>query len=217
MGALVVALWLVAAPAGADKQKSKELYRKGMAAFVLERWDQAIAEFEAGFQEEPEAAFLYNIAQAHNKAGRPALAVQFYRKYLELSSDSADRAEVEREIAEQEKRLAAMHPAASSGAATERAAAATEKGADKGAAATDKGAAAGDKGAAPGEASGAATGRSVPSAALPGEAAGARPHAKRRWPIWVGVASAVVLVGAAAAIAAATWPREPQLPVWDAR
>ena len=40
-----------------------------MAEYVLEHWDQAIRQFEEGFKEEPQGAFLFNIAQAHRKAG----------------------------------------------------------------------------------------------------------------------------------------------------
>jgi tetratricopeptide (TPR) repeat protein len=97
-GALFAAL-LCAATARADGPSPQEHYKKGMAAYALEDWDAAIAEFEAGFREEPNAAFLYNIAQAHRKAKRPEPAVKFYRKYLELAPDARDRGEVEGLIA----------------------------------------------------------------------------------------------------------------------
>lgn len=93
--------------AHADKGKAKAHYKRGMAAFVLNQFDEAIVAFEAGFREEPEPAFLFNIAQAHGKAGRAARAVEFYRKYLDMSGERvADRAQVEQRIAELEKQLA---------------------------------------------------------------------------------------------------------------
>lgn len=105
---LFMVVWFASGSAFADKSKAKAHYKRGMAAFVLNQFDDAIVFFEAGFREEPEPAFLFNIAQAHSKAGRPARAVEFYRKYLEMSGERApDRAQVELRIAELERQLAA--------------------------------------------------------------------------------------------------------------
>lgn len=112
MMVLVLVLGLAASVGHADKDKAKASYRRGMAAFVLNQFDDAIVEFEAGFREEPEAAFLYNIAQAHAKAGRPVRAIEFYRKYLELAGDAAlDRVQVEARVEELRKESAAPAPA----------------------------------------------------------------------------------------------------------
>lgn len=104
---LLVVVWIVGSAAHADKNKAKAHYKRGMAAFVLNQFDDAIVAFEAGFREEPEPAFLFNIAQAHGKAGRAARAVEFYRKYLDMSGERvSDRAQIEQRIAELEKQLA---------------------------------------------------------------------------------------------------------------
>ena len=102
---LVVLLLFAAAPAHANKVKARDFFRRGMAEYVLEHWDLALSQFEEGFKEEPEPAFLYNMAQAHAHAGRPAEAMSFYRKYLEMAPDAPDRAAVEKRIAELQPRL----------------------------------------------------------------------------------------------------------------
>lgn len=98
--ALLLAGALLGGAAGAEETVSHEHYKRGMAAYALEDWDAAIAEFEAGFRLEPKAAFLYNIGQAYRQSKRVEPAVKFYRKYLELApEDAPDRAEVELLIA----------------------------------------------------------------------------------------------------------------------
>lgn len=100
---LVVLTFLVSVlaaprPARADAAKAADLYKRGMAAYALEDWDGAIAEWEKGFREEPKPEFLYNIAQAHRQAGRHEPALRFYQRYLDLKPEASDRADVERLI-----------------------------------------------------------------------------------------------------------------------
>lgn len=98
LAALLAAVFFWSPSARADQGKAAELYKKGMAAYALEDWDGAIAEWDRGFREEPKPEFLYNIAQAHRQAGRHEQAMRFYQRYLDLKPDAADRAEVERLI-----------------------------------------------------------------------------------------------------------------------
>ena len=103
-------LALSSSTASADKEKSRDFYKRGMANYVLEKWDLSIVDFEAGFQEEPEPAFLYNIAQAHKKAGRPREAVSYFRKYLELAPEAKDRGEVEQTVAQLNREIESAPP-----------------------------------------------------------------------------------------------------------
>ena len=58
----------------------------------------AIAAFQEGFRAKPAPQFLYNIAQSYRLSKRPDRAVLFYRKYLALEPEAANRAEVETQI-----------------------------------------------------------------------------------------------------------------------
>jgi hypothetical protein len=69
-------------------------FDRGMAAFALFHYDEAITEFEAGFREKPSSEYVYNIAVAHQLAGHKDQAVQYYLRYLELVPDAPNRDQV---------------------------------------------------------------------------------------------------------------------------
>jgi hypothetical protein len=101
----VLAMGLGAGSALGDKEKAKECFKKGMAEFMLNNYDAAITLFGEGFREEPEPVFLYNIAQAHRKAKRWPQAIEYYKKYLQMSPRAANRPEVEEHLANLAKAL----------------------------------------------------------------------------------------------------------------
>ncbi len=103
---------LASATAHADKEKARAHFRKGMAAYMLDRYEQAIPEFESGFNEEPEAAFLYNLAQSHARLGHLQQAINFYRKYLDMGAPPDDVAQVQKRIEELEAMVAHPPPVA---------------------------------------------------------------------------------------------------------
>lgn len=112
----------VALPARADDEamaRARAHYARGNSEYTLGHYDEAIRAFEAAYRERPAPALLYNIGQAHRKAGRPGQAIEFFRRYLDLGRPTpAERAEVEREIAgvEKEQAEAAARPRAPSAA-----------------------------------------------------------------------------------------------------
>ncbi len=98
--AVLVAALLAGGAAHAQEATARQHYESGMAACAVEDWDRAVTEFEAGFRVEPNPAFLYRIARAHQEAKRPEQAVRFYKQYLEVAPpDAPDRAEVEQRLA----------------------------------------------------------------------------------------------------------------------
>src|SRR5436853_4179245 len=101
-GRLAVVVALVAVSAGAGETKvdaARGHFERGMHLYAVDRFDESIKEFEAGFLLAPRPEFLYNIGRAHREAKRPEQAARYFEKYLDLALDAADRAEVEREIA----------------------------------------------------------------------------------------------------------------------
>jgi tetratricopeptide (TPR) repeat protein len=109
---LLLLLLLLAPSVRAAGSAAAEHFRRGMAAYALEDWDAAIAEFDKGFREQPRPEFLYNIAQAHRQARRFEPAIRFYQRYLELKPQAADRPEVERQIRALKQAVAEQHRAA---------------------------------------------------------------------------------------------------------
>jgi len=84
----------------AAKAIAKKAYEQGTAHYKKAEWDLAIEQFEICQQNFPQPVFLYNIAQAHNKAGRPKPALEYYKKYLEAAPTAQNRADVEQIITE---------------------------------------------------------------------------------------------------------------------
>jgi hypothetical protein len=111
--ALALALLLSAAPAIAAppvepdrRAQAAEHYQRGVTEYNLGRFDEAIGELEKAYEIDPAPILLFNIGQAHWKAGRIDKAIFFYQRFLAtapkpLTSDEARRAEeVRRRIRE---------------------------------------------------------------------------------------------------------------------
>ena len=80
-------------------------YKVGLDFYKREDWNKAIEQFETGYKASPQAVFLFNIAQAQNKAGRPEQALEYYRRYLSEAPSAPNRADVEGRVAALEKQL----------------------------------------------------------------------------------------------------------------
>lgn len=109
MAMWVAILW--ALPARADVENGRDTarahYQRGLAQYELDHYEQAVAEFEAGFAASPEPAFLYNLAIVHAKLGHKLLALRFYRKYLDHGLSAAETKTVQQAIDALESEL---HP-----------------------------------------------------------------------------------------------------------
>jgi tetratricopeptide (TPR) repeat protein len=106
---IVVMLLLALAPAArgqtADSAEQRSLahYQKGVTAYDLGKFDEAVEEFQKAYEIRPTAAYLYNIAQAYRQKGDAARAVFFYRRYLQKAPDAKNREVVEKRIGELEE------------------------------------------------------------------------------------------------------------------
>lgn len=87
------------------KERALRAYKTGLDFYKHEEWDKAIEQFDAGYKASPQAVFLFNIAQAHNKAGRPDQALAYYRRYLNEAPNAPNRTDVEGRVAALEKQL----------------------------------------------------------------------------------------------------------------
>jgi len=98
-----VAVVLVAGGAHAAKSKAgkaeeiREYLDKATAAFALNHFAEAAENYEKAFALKPDAAVLYNAAQAHRLANNKERALELYQSYLRLYG-SDKRAEIEKHV-----------------------------------------------------------------------------------------------------------------------
>jgi tetratricopeptide (TPR) repeat protein len=86
-------------------------YRKAMQLYDLGRFDEAIHELEAAYEYQEDVSYIFNLAQAHRRAGNLGKALELYRTYLRKAPNAPDRTEVERRIAVLESATAQSSPA----------------------------------------------------------------------------------------------------------
>jgi hypothetical protein len=87
-------------------------FKRAERAFNLGKFNEARKGYEAAFEAQPLPAFVFNIAQCHRNLGNAERALFFYRRYLSLDPNGANRALVQDLIAEQERHLAELEAAA---------------------------------------------------------------------------------------------------------
>ena len=113
IAALVIALTLGARAQAADRtgsEKAREHFKQGEAFFKLEKFQDALGEYEQGYLARSDASFLYNIAQCHRLMGNKPAALRFYRRFLDEATHVPNREMVEQHIHTLEKALASAPP-----------------------------------------------------------------------------------------------------------
>jgi tetratricopeptide (TPR) repeat protein len=118
------------APAGDDAlNQAKTHFEAGKNAYNAGDWQTAIREFKAAEALRPSPILDYNIGLANEKLGKRRVAVKYYKRYLELQPNAANKAEVEGKVQQLEADIANSPPpvaqpggAAQQGAQTETAA-----------------------------------------------------------------------------------------------
>lgn len=88
-----------------DADVAREHFVKGTRAYDLGLYDEAVAEYMAAYKLKDDPVFLFNIGQAHRRAGHPAEALRFYKTYLSKLPAADNRADVEAKIADLTKQL----------------------------------------------------------------------------------------------------------------
>ena len=114
---VVIALLAVAAaPARAADaadalQEAKDHYDRGMAHYELGEFAAAIDEFKLAYASSQAPGLLFNLAQASRLNKDYEQALHFYRAYLRVRPDAANRDDVEKRIAELEPVVAVREKA----------------------------------------------------------------------------------------------------------
>src|SRR5688572_6331199 len=92
--AALCALWLTASLAVADKDRARAAYKRGMQHYNLTEYREALDAFKEAYREFEEPALLFNIGQCHRQIGDKAIAIRFYRNYLNSVPGAPNREEV---------------------------------------------------------------------------------------------------------------------------
>jgi hypothetical protein len=105
---IAVGLTLAAAQARAQmtqaqKDEVKLHYQRATRAYDLQKYQEAIDEYQRAYEISGDPPMLYNIAQAYRLADQPSEAARYYRRFLQRMPNARNREDVERKIADQEK------------------------------------------------------------------------------------------------------------------
>jgi len=86
-----------------QKQEMKQHYERATRAYDLQKYGEAIDEYQKAYEIGGDPPMLYNIAQAYRLNDQPAEAIRYYRRYLQRAPEARNRDYVERKVADLEK------------------------------------------------------------------------------------------------------------------
>jgi tetratricopeptide (TPR) repeat protein len=93
VGVVVLAVLAASSPpvraADPRTEAAREHSRQADAYYKLEKYTNAIGEYEQAYLAKPDASFLFNIAQCHRLMGHAAEAIKFYRRFLNDAAPNA--------------------------------------------------------------------------------------------------------------------------------
>jgi tetratricopeptide (TPR) repeat protein len=92
---------------GTPEELARRHHDRGSRLYNLGQFEEAISEYRRGYEQRADPVFLYNIAQAYRQLGAPDKSLFFYRRYLSTAPDAANRSQVEEQVAELERLVAA--------------------------------------------------------------------------------------------------------------
>jgi tetratricopeptide (TPR) repeat protein len=93
----------VFAQADSKRAQTMEHYERARKLYDINKYPEAIDEYQKAYLISDDPAMLYNIGQCYRLMNQPAEAIRFYKNYLRRAPDAPNRADVERKIAELQK------------------------------------------------------------------------------------------------------------------
>ncbi|MBA3817862.1 MAG: tetratricopeptide repeat protein [Deltaproteobacteria bacterium] len=90
----------------ASERAAKRHYDRGQKLFALQKFDDALEQFQKAFDADPIPDFLFNIAQCQRNLGDYEAAIFSFKRFLKLDPEAENREKVEALIAELEEKLA---------------------------------------------------------------------------------------------------------------
>ncbi|MEO8213834.1 MAG: tetratricopeptide repeat protein [Myxococcales bacterium] len=88
-----------------QKQEMKQHYEKATRAYDVQKYSEAVDEYQKAYEIGGDPAMLYNVAQSYRLADQLSEALRFYRRYLQRSPNARNREDVERKIFDLEKTI----------------------------------------------------------------------------------------------------------------
>ena len=88
-------------------ENARAHFQQGDTYFKLEKYPNALQEFEQAYLAKQDPSFLYNIAQCHRLMGNRVEAIRFYKRYLGDAPTAANRPVAEKHIRDLESALGA--------------------------------------------------------------------------------------------------------------
>ncbi len=82
--AAILVVLLCSGPAGATPRDADAHAARGKQLFAAQRWDAAIAEYQAAYDLDGKPTRLFNMAQAYRLKGDHPRALELYRRYVAL-------------------------------------------------------------------------------------------------------------------------------------
>lgn len=98
----------------AQKAEMKQHYEKATRAYDVQKYEEAVDEYQKAYEIGGDPAMLYNVAQSYRLNDQLPEALRFYRRYLQRSPNARNREDVERKIADLEKTVEERRKAAAS-------------------------------------------------------------------------------------------------------
>src|SRR5688572_19522446 len=89
--AVVVGVVCSAGVAFADEATARKLFDDGERAYNLGEHDRAVDLFKKAYEQWPEPAFLFNVAQTYRQIGNCKQALFFYKRFLSLKEQDTKK------------------------------------------------------------------------------------------------------------------------------
>lgn len=97
----------VAAADDPSMRAAKRHYERGQKLFALQKFEDALEQYQKAFDAKPVPAFLFNIGQCHRNLDDYDAAIFSFKRYLKLDPDAGNREQVEELIIQLEEKQAA--------------------------------------------------------------------------------------------------------------
>lgn len=99
-----IALVRVAHADDPGERAARRHYERGQKLFNLQKFDEALDQFQKAYDAKPIPDFLFNIGQCHRNLGDYEAAIFSFKKFLKLEPDASNREQVEKLIDELEQK-----------------------------------------------------------------------------------------------------------------